>query len=153
MKFHNKMKIMAIIFTLAMFLVACGKKELISTKHYDIHTKLAEMESATAPLTKQLTEDVFLTQTDMNGLSYEIYTMWQELLDEIIDVLKENLSKKEYKAFQQEQADWEMKREEAVKNYVSEFGNGSIVPLFSNMKMTEQTKLRAIGLAKYFTRP
>lgn len=153
MKMFKNVCKMIITTLLLMFLVACGNDSLVSTKEYDIHAQLSEMESATAPLTKKLTEDALLTQTDMNNLSYEIYTMWQGVLDETISVLEENLSAKEYKAFQEEQANWEIEREEAVKAYVSEFASGSIAPLLSNMEMTQQTKLRAYDLTKYFTRP
>jgi len=155
MKSTFKFRLCAMLLCLVTLFTACGsdKLEPISTEIYDIHARLAEVESKTAPLTKKVTEDVFMTQTDMNDMSYDIYMMWQELVDEIIVVLEEQLSAKEYEAFLEDQAAWELEREEAVDSYVSEFAGGSIVPLLANLEMTQHTKLRAYDLAKYFTRP
>lgn len=153
MKSILKFKLSAIVLILAVFLVACGNNNLISTKEYDFFTKLREVEDTVAPISKKLTEDMYLSQTEMNELSSEVLEMWDEFLDEVEDALEDNLSKKAYKAFEQEQEAWEKAADEEVKAYATEFGGGSIAPLISNMEMAEKIKYRVYDLAKYFTRP
>lgn len=136
-----------------LILAACGKNDLISTKEYDFYTKLREVESVTESLNKKLTEDMYLNQTEMNELSGEICSEWQAFLDEVITVLDENLSKKEFKAFEEEQATWLSETETEVNAYASGFGDGSMATLLYNMEMGEKLKYRAYELMKYFENP
>lgn len=153
MKTNFNIKFFATLLCLIMVFTACGKNDLITAKQFDFYTKLREVEAVTAPVTKQLTEDMFLSQTEMNELSGKICEMWDEFLDEVEDVLEDNLSKKEYRAFEQEQEEWERTVEAEVKAYAAEFVDGSMAPLISNMEMTEKIKYRVYDLAKYFSRP
>lgn len=153
MKLVFKLKSISILLICVFALVACGGDKLITAKQFDFYTKLREVEAVTAPVTKQLTEDMFLSQTEMNELSGKVCDMWDEFLDEVEDALEDNLSKKEYRAFEQEQEEWEKTVEAEVKAYAAEFVDGSMAPLISNMEMTEKIKYRVYDLAKYFSRP
>lgn len=153
MKSTIKFKLIASLLCLVTLFTACGNNNLISTNKYDFFTKLREVETVTDPISKKLTEDMYLSQTEMNELSGDVVEMWEEFLDEVEDVLEDNLSKKTYRAFEQEQDEWERVTEEEVKAIVSEFGGGSIAPLISNMEMAEKIKYRVYDLAKYFERP
>ena len=153
MKTHQKVKYIAILLSLTFLLVACGKDTGISAKKYDFYTRLKEVEAVVNPMSKTLTEDMYISQTEMNELSGEIFAEWQAFMDEILVALEDNLSKKDYKALLEEQEIWQEEAKAEVEAYVAGFGDGSMAPLLYNMEMEEKLQFRVYDLANYFSRP
>ena len=153
-------------------LLGCGKSEIISNE--TMETSLQEtvsenvsesMESAVAPieidvqgmlkkaeeeaaaLQKKLTEDSSLKQSDMNELSYEIYLIWDNLLNELWAVLKDTMDEKSMNDLLEEQRDWITMKESESKKAGEAYSGGSMASLASNMKAAELTKVRVYELA------
>ena len=115
----------------------------------------AEQEAAeqeAAVLEKKLSEDASLKQSDMNILSSEIYVIWDDLLNELWGILKENLDQETMDKLLQEQRAWIVDKEAAVKEAGAQFAGGSMAPLAANQKAAELTKARVQVLAEYLKR-
>ncbi len=117
---------------------------------YDVQKALEEAESKASDMQKKLQEDASLTQTDMNMLSYEIYQVWDDLLNELWGHLKTTLDDETMESLLEEQRAWITQKEEEVKQATEAFFGGSLVPLVANQKAAELTKERVYELAAYF---
>ena len=115
----------------------------------DVDAMLEAAEQAAAVLEKKLSEDTSLKQTDMNNLSNEIYVIWDDLLNELWGILKENLDQETMDKLLQEQRAWIVDKEAAVKEAGAQFAGGSMAPLAANQKAAELTKARLQDLAEY----
>ena len=115
----------------------------------DVKSKLEEAEQNASVLQQKLTQDASLTQKDMNDLSYEIYMVWDDLLNELWGILKENLDQEVMDKLLQEQRGWISQKEAEVKLAGEKYAGGSIALLVSNQKAAELTKERVYELAVY----
>jgi uncharacterized protein YecT (DUF1311 family) len=118
----------------------------------DVDGMLEAAEQAAAVLEKKLSEDASLKQSDMNILSGEIYVIWDDLLNELWGILKENLDQETMDKLLQEQRAWIVDKEAAVKEAGAQFAGGSMAPLAANQKAAELTKARVQVLAEYLKR-
>lgn len=118
----------------------------------DVDGMLEAAEQEVAVLEKKLSEDASLKQSDMNILSSEIYVIWDDLLNELWGILKENLDQETMDKLLQEQRAWIVDKEAAVKEAGAQFAGGSMAPLAANQKAAELTKARVQVLAEYLKR-
>lgn len=116
---------------------------------YDVETKLSQAEEAAAVLEKKLLEDASLKQVDMNELSYEIYMVWDDTLNDLWQVLKETLDEAVMNGLLEEQRAWITEKEKEVKQVGETVSGGSIAPLVCNQRAAKLTKERVYELAAY----
>ena len=116
---------------------------------YDVETVLSQTEEAAAALEKKLKEDASLKQVDMNELSYEIYMVWDDTLNELWQVLQENIDEEVMNGLLEEQRAWIIEKEEEVKQVGDTVSGGSIAPLVCNQRAAKLTKERVYELAVY----
>ncbi len=93
--------------------------------------------------------DECTTQGDMNSVSYEIYTLWDDCLNQIWNIFKENLDPDEMDKLTEEELSWIEEKEQAVTDASSEFEGGSLAPLAANSKAAELTRERVYYLGEY----
>ena len=115
----------------------------------DIDGMMEAADQEAALLEKKLTEDATLTQSDMNALSQEIYMIWDNLLNELWGILKENLDQETMDTLLKEQRIWITEKEAAVKEAGAAFSGGSMATLAANQKAAELTKARVQVLVEY----
>lgn len=115
----------------------------------DIDGMMEAADQEAALLEKKLTEDATLTQSDMNALSQEIYMIWDNLLNELWGILKENLDQETMDTLLKEQRIWITEKEVAVKEAGAAFSGGSMATLAANQKAAELTKARVQVLVEY----
>lgn len=128
------------------------EQDIVDTENqieYDVENVLSQTEETAAALEKKLKEDASLKQVDMNELSYEIYMVWDNTLNELWQVLKENLDEEVMKGLLEEQRAWITEKEEEVKQVGETVSGGSIAPLVCNQRAAELTKDRVYELAVY----
>ncbi len=116
--------------------------------NYDIQIMLEEAEAQAADLEKKLYEDASLTQADMNEISNEISTVWDELLNEIWSILNQSLDEETKAELLEEQRAWITEKEAEVKQ-VGEEAGGSIAALLCNQRAAQLTRTRVYELANY----
>ena len=112
-----------------------------------IQIRISETEEAAAKLEEQL--EAAVTQADMNVISGEIYTEWDNTLNFIWEILKENLPEEEMDQLLNEQRSWIAEKEAAAQEAAAEFEGGSITALVVNSRTAELTKERVYELAQY----
>ena len=95
-------------------------------------------------------ESGYLSQIEMNQTSYKIYTIWDDQLNYIWKLMKENLSEDQMKDILTEQRAWIKKKEQKVKEAGAECEGGSLQPLIENTEAAELTRERAYELLDYF---
>ncbi len=89
------------------------------------------------------------TQMEMNDISYQIYMAWDETLNLIWGVLKDNLDEETMKKLTEEERNWIAEKEEAVKLAGEEAEGGSMQPLLESDKAAELTRERVYELMEY----
>ena len=176
-KIGNKIAIMVI--TVALCLSGCAEKEVVQKeetaiqesmpeavivestmqlgtessdiqKEFEVQKVLEDAESEASALQQKLQEDASLTQNDMNILSYEIYQVWDDVLNELWEQLKSTLDQETMDSLLEEQRAWIKDKEEEVKKATEAFSGGSIAPLVANQRAAELTRTRVYELATYF---
>ena len=85
----------------------------------------------------------------MNMLSYEIYQIWDDVLNELWNTLKLTLDQEKMDNLLEEQRAWIVTKEEEVKQAAEAVSGGSLAPLVSNQKAAELTRTRVYELASY----
>ena len=115
----------------------------------DVQEMLVKAEEEASALQKKLTEDSTLKQSEMNELSYEIYCVWDDLLNELWAILKDTLDENTMNTLLEEQRAWITMKEAKVKEAGEAFAGGSMAPLVTNQKGAELTKIRVYELAMY----
>lgn len=118
---------------------------------YDVNSELSRVEGEVEVLEKKLSEDATLTQSDMNDLSYDIYMLWDDLLNDMWKTIKESLDEEAMNELLKEQREWIDEKELAVKEEGEAYAGGSMAPLVSNQKAAELTKERVYELVPYLT--
>ena len=87
-----------------------------------------------------------LTQNDMNVKAMELYETWDAALNSLWSELKQRLSEDEFKVLLEEQREWIIDKEAAVKETGKEVEGGSLYALVVNMKAAEITEERVYEL-------
>lgn len=116
---------------------------------FDVEKALEEAEIEASALQKKLQEDPSLTQADMNTLSYEIYQVWDGVLNDLWKNLKSTLDEATMDSLLKEQRAWITEKESEVKQAGEEVGGGSLAPLVANQRAAKLTRTRVYELAAY----
>lgn len=106
----------------------------------DIESKLSAHEDNIKTLEEKLQNAT--SQSQMNQISGEIAVEWNNFLDSLLNTIKENAETEAWNKFQQEQNDWAVDKETAVKEAGLEFEGGSMQPLEENSTSAKLTKER-----------
>lgn len=104
-------------------------------------------EAEAASLERRLTEDPDLSQADMNELSGEIYTVWDDALNRVWALLQEQLDPEAMAALTEEERAWIKEKEAAVQAAADEAQGGSLSPLLANSAASDMTRDRVYVLA------
>lgn len=123
-----------------------AKKPVID---YDIAAELEQVEEQEDILVNQLQTQSSLSQGDMNMLSMEIYTLWDDELNLIWGRLQDVLSKEEMEKLTEEELEWIAYKESEADAIVEYWDGGSITPLMVNDRMAALTRVRVYELAGY----
>ena len=144
----TKCKVVAVMCLTLICLVACkgsndnGKERTIAAENetkYDVYAKIAAAKSEAEAIEKKLTEDGSLTQTEMNQLATELYTIWDNTMNDMYNVLKDTVSKNVKESFVAYQESWVEEREMEIKKIQIEYKNGSMATMAAMMKAAEMT--------------
>ena len=90
------------------------------------------------------------SQADMNGISGELYEVWDDALNIIWGILKETLEEDAMKALTEEERGWITQKETAVQEAADEYAGGSLSPLAANQKAADLTRERVYELAERY---
>ena len=112
---------------------------------------LAEAEATAAALEQRLQNDASLTQGDMNLLAQNLYTIWDDTLNDIWGILKETLDGETMRSLTSEQLQWIVEKEAAAKAASAENQGGSLAPLLSATEAAQLTKERVYALSAYLS--
>lgn len=112
--------------------------------------KLEDLENQEADIRGRLESDGTLTQADMNGLAMEIYSLWDERLNDLWGELKDTLDAETMAALTQEQLRWIQEKEAAAQAAGEEAGGGSMASMLSTLKAAEITKERVYALSRNY---
>ncbi|MEE1516296.1 MAG: lysozyme inhibitor LprI family protein [Lachnospiraceae bacterium] len=158
----TKCKVVAVMGLAVICLVACkGNNEddkaiettiaVENETKYDVDAKIAAAKSEADVIEKKLTEDGSLTQTEMNQLATELYTIWDNTMNDMYNVLKDTVSKNVKESFVAYQESWVEEREMEIKKIQIEYKNGSMATMAAMMKAAEMTEERVNSLMEYFS--
>jgi len=110
-----------------------------------IDAELAEIEAKSVEIETRLSS-AMLNQMELNQLSAEWYTLWDDELNSIWSRLKEKLDEETMAAIKEEQISWIEYKESEVAAKGEEFGMGSMRPLEENTLAAEMTRERVYEL-------
>ena len=117
----------------------------------EVIPRLDTAESEAARLYERLVTDSTLTQADMNDLSYEMYRVWDDLLNEIWQQLATVLPADSMQKLTEEERQWITEKEDAVHRAAAVYGGGSLAGSSANQKAAALTRQRVYYLAGLLT--
>lgn len=91
-----------------------------------------------------------ITQTEMNQISSEIYTLWDDELNSLMERLPDKVDSDTMETIRQEESQWIADRNDQVEKAGAEFEGGSMRPTIENSTATDLTKARVYELSEYF---
>lgn len=128
----------------------CGfssyKKEA-SAASEQVEEEISQVEAKAAQLEAALQNAQ--SQAELNELSGDLYTAWDDTLNAIWGILKENLDEETMAGLTQEELEWIEEKEAAGKEAGAEYEGGSMYVMVVNQKLAELTKERVYVLAEY----
>jgi len=113
----------------------------------DIEAEIQAAEEEAIALEAKL--DNASSQGDMNVISGEIYKVWDDALNVVWGILKENLDEESMQKLTEEERNWIAEKEAAVKEAGAECEGGSLYAAVVNYTAAELTKERVYVLAAY----
>lgn len=111
-----------------------------------IDEELSKLENKALEM-EELLESGRLAQQEMNHLSYELYKLWDEELNNLWGRLKSKLDEDKMEQLTKEERQWIKKKEQAVKEAGKEAEGGSLQPLLENTEAAQLTRERVYELA------
>lgn len=93
-------------------------------------------------------ENENLTQQEYNELSAELYSLWDNKLNEIWGYLKDSLDETSMAQLTEEEREWIREKEDAVKEAAAEYENGTMQSMTENLKGAQLTRERVYELAE-----
>lgn len=88
-----------------------------------------------------------VAQADMNEISGQIYAVWNNALNTIWEILKENKDEESMETLTEEERYWIRRKEETVQEAGAEVEGGSLYSLVVNSKAADLTRKRVYELA------
>ena len=90
------------------------------------------------------------TTIEMKEAENTRYKSWDDMLNEIYNLLKTQLTEDEMKKLQEEEIEWINYRDETAKNESKEFEGGTIYPIMYTSSLTKTTKNRCYELVNNY---
>ena len=150
MKHSIFIKIITVL-TAILLCTACGGDKSTQTPPAEqqmLETTIAAAAEEAASLEEVLQNEP-LNQMEMNETAGAIYTIWDDLLNNIWGMLQEELDDETMAQLKAEQLDWITQKEAAVQAAGAEVEGGSMYPLVTNLKAAELTEERVYVLSEY----
>ncbi len=113
-----------------------------------VKAEIAETEETAAEL-EDFLQNAALTQAELNVTAGQIYQAWDDTLNDIWGILKENLDAASMKRLTEEQLAWIAEKEAAAEAAGAEYEGGSMTAMAVNLKAAELTRERVYELAEY----
>lgn len=165
-KIIMKKRVVMLIVAIAIFAVGCGSKDvkeshgtqviensnMIKDTENEPHTEMSKLDDYMTTIKEQsdaiksFLENDAQTQTEMNRKSQELYELWNNALNYLLDELESSLSEEEFSKLLSEQSIWSAEKEKSVEEAGKEVEGGSIYPLVVNMENSKITEERAYEL-------
>lgn len=115
----------------------------------EIDAELAGIKAQSDEINDKLTNDLSLTQGDMNQLSAQMYKLWDDELNSIWGRLKDKLDDDTMSKLTEDERNWIADKEAKVKAAGADAEGGSLQPLLENSEAAELTQARVYYLAQY----
>ena len=112
-----------------------------------IQAEIARAEEAAARLEEEMHSA--RNQAEMTQLSGEIYTVWDDALNAIWKILKENLDAASMEQLTVEERQWIKDKEAAAEAAGAEFAGGTVQSMMISSTAAELTRTRVYELAEY----
>ena len=111
----------------------------------------AEVKSAeeSAAVIEETLKNSDLNQTEMNATTHDLYIVWDNALNAIWQILKDNLDSATMSALTNEEIEWINEKEAATQEAGKEYEGGSIYATIVNSFAAEYTRDRVYVLAEY----
>lgn len=115
----------------------------------EIDAELAGIKAQSDEINDKLTNDLSLTQGDMNQLSAQMYKLWDDELNSIWGRLKDKLDDDTMSKLTEDERNWIADKEAKVEAAGADSEGGSLQPLLENSEAAELTQARVYYLAQY----
>ena len=111
----------------------------------DLRARLSDTEAQAALLEKQIQEDD-LTQEELNSKSWDVYSLWDSLLNEIWKRLKDTQDAAKMEELTEKEREWISWKEQQISEAGKEFEGGSMESMVRAQKGAELTRKRVYEL-------
>lgn len=116
---------------------------------YSLKIQAAEEVAAAAGQAEEIAyrlENEALSQSELNQYSYEMYQIWDDMLNTLWSYLKDSLSEEEMNALTEEELVWIAEKESETAAAGAEFEGGTMQPYLENTTAAALTKERVYVL-------
>ena len=111
----------------------------------ELEKSVADSEMSAEQLEESIRNDI-LTQLEYNEKTQELYNLWDALLNQIWDVLKQTQDEETMKGLTAEQLEWIALKEEEMAKAGAEYEGGSMQAMVVNQTAAEMTRVRVYEL-------
>ena len=111
-----------------------------------IQNRLTYMEEQSDALERDIQENASLTQADLNVKSQELYDMWDSMLNEVRETLKQTQDAETMEKLNVQEREWIAWKERQIREAGEEFEGGSLQPMVCAQKAAELTRERVYEL-------
>lgn len=120
---------------------------------YDIVDNLKENLTYTEDWAASIEDSIkndFLTQTELNEKSQELYELWDSALNRVWGVLKQTQDEETMSLLTVEEREWIALKEQAVAEAGADYEGGTMQAMIMSQKAAEMTKARVYELMELF---
>lgn len=111
-----------------------------------IQNRLTYMEEQSDALERDIQENASLTQADLNVKSQELYDMWDSMLNEVWETLKQTQDAETMEKLNVQEREWIAWKERQIREAGEEFEGGSLQPMVCAQRAAELTRERVYEL-------
>ena len=111
-----------------------------------IRHRLTYMEEQSDALEREIQENASLTQADLNVKSQELYDMWDSMLNEVWETLKQTQDAETMEKLNVQEREWIAWKERQIREAGEEFEGGSLQPMVCAQRAAELTRERVYEL-------
>ena len=111
-----------------------------------IQNRLTYVEEQSDALERDIQENASLTQADLNVKSQELYDMWDSMLNEVWETLKQTQDAETMEKLNVQEREWIAWKERQIREAGEEFEGGSLQPMVCAQKAAELTRERVYEL-------
>ena len=111
-----------------------------------LRSRLTSTQEQSDALQQSVLEGSALSQADMNSTYYEIYQLWDGLLNDVWQTLTQLLPPEEMEALTQEELEWIAWKEQEIAGAGTEYGGGSLQIMAQAQRSADVTRDRVYEL-------